>query len=128
MTRIDLRETFSRLPHLSALHERLLRAAREQFGMVFIALKPFMVNEDGSLFEGKLERPWLIFADDLEDEAVLYTELEVIARGIHYGRYTKDQLNVLEQWSKGILTVVDEVCPLVDTFVAQELNDHHLLQ
>jgi hypothetical protein len=117
MTTRGLHEVFARLPKLDALHRRLLKAAREQPGMVLVASTPFLVYRDGSLSGMQVDSPWFISAEDVDDdESVLYGELELVANGIEEGRYSKKELRRLEFRSKRIKKFIRSLLIAADAF------------
>ncbi len=127
MTTINLHDSFARLPGLAALHQRLVQASHEQSGMVFVASVPFMVSADGSLYKGTLHEACFIFMEDLDDEAVLYKELCLIAQGVTLGRYSLRHLSYLESWSTQILPIIDALAQHADLYTAHQHGVEHLL-
>lgn len=123
MTSMEYEEIFRHVPKLAALYHRLKRAAIEQRGFVFVGDGPMLVDKYGALSEEQGQACYFGLAGHLENhESVLWHELELIARGIREGRYTRRQLKRLGTRSEACIEGINAACLGTDQLAADLLQ------
>lgn len=104
--------------------QKLLRSQKSSCQeLVMVASSPFLIDDDGSPYPGKIQNIRLVHHYQVgREDMVLDEELEYIESEIEECQYTEDDLEKFSEWSGALIQVVEAHFKQYDINLAESLR------
>ncbi len=129
MRHTDLSQTgvFAETKNLQAIWDIVMTLWQEFAPLRLVAEKPFLITPKGALYDGPFVNITLRSPQAIAGHSCLFDELVMIAHLIEAGQLSDEGLHYLEEWSGGLVKILEEVRTKAETEMAKYLRDINAL-